>query len=117
MPAGRELGLRLPQLPDRMAGKPGAVSLITPTTATVTVTAPSSDGGSPITSYTATSSPAGGTGTLSQAGDMTVSGLTNGKSYTFTITATNAAGTSIASGPSASLTTYAVGCTGPRARR
>ena len=74
--------------------------------ATVSFTAPSSNGGSAITSYTATSSPGGITGTLSQAGSgsITVSGLTNGTAYTFTVTATNAIGTSTASAPSGSVT-------------
>ena len=89
-------------------GQPGigAVSSTETTTATVTFTKPSSDGGSPITTYTATSSPAGGTATLSRAGSgqITVTGLTAGTSYTFTVTATNAAGTSLASNPSASVT-------------
>ena len=67
--------------------------------ATVPFTAPSSDGGSPITSYTATSSPGGFTGTISQSGSgsIIVSGLTSGTAYTFTVTATNAIGTSAAS--------------------
>lgn len=67
--------------------------------ATVTWTAST---GSP-TSYTVTSSPgslkANSTGTTA-----TVSGLTNGTSYTFTVTATNSAGTSAASVPSNSVT-------------
>ena len=73
--------------------------------ATVSFTAPSSDGGSAITSYTATSSPGGITGTLSQAGSgsITVTGLTNGTAYTFTVTATNAIGTSAASDASSSV--------------
>lgn len=76
------------------------------TTATVTFTAPANDGGSPITQYTATSSPDGITGTLNQAGSgtITVSGLTSGTSYTFTVTATNAVGTSPASAASNSIT-------------
>jgi len=76
------------------------------TVATVPFTAPSSDGGSAITSYTATSSPGGITGTLSQAGSgsITVTGLTNGTAYTFTVTATNAIGTSLASAASSSVT-------------
>ena len=73
--------------------------------ATVPFTAPSSDGGSPITSYTATSSPGGITGTLSQSGSgsITVTGLTNATTYTFTVTATNAIGTSLASAASNSV--------------
>ena len=75
------------------------------TEAIVPFTAPSSDGGSPITSYTATSSPGGITVTLSQSGSgsITVSGLTNTTAYTFTVTATNAIGTSLASAASNSV--------------
>ena len=66
------------------------------TTASVAFTAPASDGGAAITSYTATSSPAGGSGTLTQAGSGTISvtGLSGGVDYTFTVTATNSVGTS-----------------------
>jgi fibronectin type 3 domain-containing protein len=54
--------------------------------------APASNGGAPITSYTATSSPGGFTCTTASLG-CTVGGLTNGTSYSFTVTATNSAGT------------------------
>ena len=75
--------------------------------ATVTWTDPSSSGGSAITGYTVTSSPAGGTCSASgaTATSCTVSsGLTAGTPYTFTVTATNAAGTSLASGATSSVT-------------
>jgi len=94
---------------------PGAPTIGTATrsasqTVQVSFTAPASNGGSPITSYTATSSPGGITGTLSQAGSgtITVSGLTNGTAYTFTVTATNAVGTGSASSASNSATPYTI---------
>ena len=59
-------------------------------------------GGTP-TSFTVTSSPGGFTGTGASA-PITVSGLSDGTSYTFTVTATNAAGTSPASSASNSIT-------------
>jgi hypothetical protein len=50
----------------------------------------------------------------SGAGTITVSGLDAATAYTFTVTATNEAGTSIPTTPSASVTTgYALGSTGP----
>jgi hypothetical protein len=79
-------------------------------TATVTFTAPVFDGGASITSYSVTSNPAGGTGSINQAGSgtITVTGLTNGTVYTFTVKATNTAGASAASAASNSVTPYTV---------
>ncbi|WP_461632515.1 fibronectin type III domain-containing protein [Labilibaculum euxinus] len=74
--------------------------------AEVAYTAPADNGGSEIISYTATSTPGGFTGTVNQAGSGTivVSGLSNATAYTFTVTATNALGTSVASAASNSVT-------------
>jgi hypothetical protein len=95
------------------ATAPGAPTNVTATagngSATVSWTAPS-DGGSPITSYTVTPF----VGTTAQtpttvtgnppATSTAVSGLTNGTSYTFTVTATNAVGTGPASAASNAVT-------------
>lgn len=77
----------------------GTATAISATSATVAYTA--NAGGAPTVTYTATSSPGGFTGTGSSP--ITVSGLTNGTSYTFTVTATNANGTSTASSASNSI--------------
>ncbi|HVF33801.1 MAG TPA: PKD domain-containing protein, partial [Candidatus Saccharimonadia bacterium] len=60
--------------------------------------APSSNGGSPITGYTATCTPGNATGS-SAASPIVVTGLQNGTTYSCTVSATNAAGTGPASAP------------------
>ncbi|MDH7976008.1 YHYH protein [Sphingomonas sp. AR_OL41] len=66
--------------------------------ATIAFTAPSSNGGATITGYTASCTAAGSTVTgTGSASPITVSGLTNGTSYSCTVTATNSVGTSPAS--------------------
>lgn len=88
-------------------GTPGTPSAVAGNAqATVTIVAPGT-GGSP-TSYTVTSAPGGLTCTVTvPAASCIVSGLTNGTTYTFTSTATNAAGTSGVSAASASVTPLA----------
>jgi hypothetical protein len=60
--------------------------------ASVYFTAPTIDGGSPIANYTVTSSPGGKTATAASS-PITVTGLTNGTAYTFTVKAINDVGT------------------------
>ena len=67
---------------------------------------PSVTGGSAITGYTVTSSPAGGIATGASS-PLKVTGLTNGTAYTFTVTATNAQGTGAASTASSAVTPHA----------
>jgi Fibronectin type III domain len=57
--------------------------------AVVSFTAPTVTGGLPIISYSVTASP-GGAHASGTASPITVTGLTDGTSYTFTVTATNA---------------------------
>jgi len=64
--------------------------------ATVSFKPPKSDGGSPITLYTVTSYP-GGIKASGKQSPITVKGLTNGRTYTFTVSASNSVGTGFAS--------------------
>lgn len=86
---------------------PGAPTAVVATAgnakASVAFTAPASDGGADITSYTVTSSPGSFTAT-GAASPLTVTGLTNETAYTFTVTATNVRGTGSASTASSSVT-------------
>jgi uncharacterized protein YjbI with pentapeptide repeats len=90
----------VPAAPTGVTGAPGDTSAV------VTWTAPTNDGGSPVTGYLVTASPGGAT-CASTTTSCAVSGLANGDPYTFTVTATNSAGPgapSVASAPAVPAT-------------
>ena len=94
------------------ASPPSAPQNVTASPATsqalVSWSAPSSNGGSQITGYTITPYIGSTAQTATTVGgsttSATITGLTNGTSYTFTVKATNSVGTGPESSPSAAIT-------------
>ena len=98
---GGGASVSLPGAPTEVSAEAGDAQ------ATVSFQVPVSDGGSPINSYAVYSSSGGfaGQGTGSP---ITVTGLSNGTAYTFTVVAINAVGAGPASIPSNSVTPKAL---------
>ncbi|MFD1929315.1 S-layer homology domain-containing protein [Sporosarcina siberiensis] len=95
-----EFGLYAPAAPDAPLS---VIAVAGNGKAEISFNAGGSTGGSAITNYTVTSLPEGITATGSSS-PLTVTDLTNGTPYTFTVTATNSIGTSVGSDPSSTIT-------------
>jgi hypothetical protein len=92
-------------------GVPGAptnvVAVAGNQSASLTWAAPASTGGSPVTGYSVAISPAASAQVVVSGTSASVTALTNGTAYTFTVAAVNAVGTGPASLPSAAVTPMA----------
>ncbi len=100
-----------PQAPTVPGAPTNALAIAGDSSASVSWTAPASNGGSPITSYTVSAFAGGAFAgiTATQGGSpATVLGLTNGVAYTFSVHATNAIGNGPESAQSAPVTPTAV---------
>ena len=96
------------QVPGTSTGVPGAPAITGVSAgdawASIAWNPPTDSGSSDVTGYTVTAQPGGATATVPAPGTRAiVTGLTDGTSYRFTVTATNAAGT----GPSSLASTVA----------
>jgi probable HAF family extracellular repeat protein len=101
----RDLAIKIEPSPETIPAAPTDVTATKGNAQATVAWTPPDDGGSPILSYTVTSSPGGITATAGgSATSATVTGLTNGTAYTFTVTATNAVGTGPSSAPSNAVT-------------
>jgi hypothetical protein len=90
--------------PPTPSGPPGDVSAAAgDASASVTWTAPASPGSYPVTNYQVSSSPGGKTCLITEI-TCTVTGLTNGTTYTFTVKALTGAGWGASSTPSNAVT-------------
>ena len=87
-PSNAVIPATIPGAPTGLSAVPGIAS------ATVSFTAPASNGGAAITGYTVTATPGGVTAT-GIASPIQLTGLTSGTSYTFTVKATNAVGSAV----------------------
>lgn len=87
----------------------GTVTVLSDISVSVGFTAPASDGGTPITKYTAVAYPGNITGTVNQSGSgsVTITNLSPNTSYTFTVYATNSIGNGLPSGSTPGTTNSA----------
>ena len=79
----------------------GTASVASGSSANVGFTIPASSGGLPVLYYTATSN--NGISATGASSPITITGLTRGNTYTFTVTTTTRQGTSLSSAPTSSV--------------
>ncbi|MFZ4648201.1 MAG: fibronectin type III domain-containing protein [Patescibacteria group bacterium] len=97
--AGASSASSTPVIPATVPDVPTGVSLVRGNgQLTVLFAAPLNNGGLPVTSYTVTSD-SGNISATGSSSPITVAGLTNGTSYTFTVKANNEVGSSSSSSP------------------
>ncbi len=109
--ATNSMGTSLPSapssavVPSTVPGAPtNVVALAGNLQATVSFLPPANNGGATVSSYTVTPSPSGTPVTAAATStSITVGNLVNGSAYTFTVTANNIDGSSVASAPSNSV--------------
>ena len=102
-----------PVTPAGVPDKPAAPTAVRGDNQATVSWAATSGNGSPVTGYTVTATPGGKTCTTTDALSCTITGLTNGTAYTFTVVASNAVGDSPASEPSSAVTPLAPVVTPP----
>ena len=95
--AGATMDMLMPDPPTGVTATAGNAE------ATVSFKPPKSGGAKPITNYTVMSHP-GHLKAYGKESPITVKGLNNGRTYTFTVTATSSIGTGIDSAPSNDVT-------------
>ena len=108
-------GTIVPPPPPTVPGAPAIGSAVAGSAqAIISFTPPASNGGSPITSYTATCNP-GAVSATGAASPITVGGLTDGVLYSCFVVATNAVGTGPASSTVTVTPTAVASASGPSA--
>ncbi len=103
----QEKGVELWTLDLRPAAPTGVAAVAGDASATVSWNAPIGEASQPITGYTVSAAPGGATCTTTGALSCVVIGLTNGTSYTFTVTTSSGSSVSAPSVPSAPVTPQA----------
>ncbi len=105
-PALNDISPVITYVSQTIPGIPSAVTATPEDASAIVSFTPPSDGGSPVTRYTITATPGNSTATGTTS-PITITGLTNGTAYAFTVTAQNALGSGSSSVSSSPVTPVA----------